>query len=219
MKKAVLFLIFTVVVVLFAGCAQTEKTVPRQRMAMGVPHGKISYKPISSEGLELRRFGKTVFRAGRPAVLTFALANNGYRKIACAPARNRRQNRFLRKDCVFLWQNAHRLGFSDIGQLIVFGSERLRNNHFGKSKSGNVSANVKGNVSAVSLQTDLRIGRVIQVFIRIRGGIISQQREIRGSCILNGQAHRHQSCKSLAALGSTIFQNRGIKGRHAVVLA
>lgn len=84
MKKAVLFLIFTVIAVWFAGCAQTEKTVPRQRMAMGVPHGKISYKPISSEGLELRRFGKTVFRAGRPAVLTFALANNGYRKVRIA---------------------------------------------------------------------------------------------------------------------------------------
>ena len=67
--------------ILLCGCTQTEKAVPHQRMAMGVPHGKIEYKPIKPNGLELKCFGKTTFQAGRPAVLTFALANTGYRKV------------------------------------------------------------------------------------------------------------------------------------------
>ena len=64
---------------LLAGCVTRE--APRQKMAMGVPHGKVKYKKISADGLELRSFGKGVVRGGRPANLTFALKNNSNRMV------------------------------------------------------------------------------------------------------------------------------------------
>ena len=76
-----LFAAVALLSIFVCGCARTEKAAPRQRMAMGVPHGKVEYKPVSAEGLELRCFGKTTFQAGRPATLTFALSNQGYRKV------------------------------------------------------------------------------------------------------------------------------------------
>ena len=81
MKTFMFCSITAMALALFSGCSTPEKPVARTRRAMGVPHGKIEYKPIKSDGLSLRSFGKSVFRAGRPAVLTFSLANNGYRKV------------------------------------------------------------------------------------------------------------------------------------------
>lgn len=65
--------------ILLAGCVTQE--APRQKMAMGVPHGKVKYKKIKADGLELRCFGRNVVRAGRPANLTFALKNNSNRMV------------------------------------------------------------------------------------------------------------------------------------------
>lgn len=78
-KQIVLFMSALSAVLVLAGCVTQE--APKQRMAMGVPHGRVKYKKISPEGLELKIFGKTAVRAGRPARLTFALANNSNKTV------------------------------------------------------------------------------------------------------------------------------------------
>lgn len=69
--------------VVFCGCTTTDQPEKksRPRLIMGVPHGKVKYKPVRSDNLELKSLGKKVFRAGRPASLTFAVANNGFKKV------------------------------------------------------------------------------------------------------------------------------------------
>lgn len=64
---------------LLTGCVTQE--APRHKMAMGVPHGKVKYKKIKADGLELRSFGSTTVRGGRPGRLTFALKNNSNRTV------------------------------------------------------------------------------------------------------------------------------------------
>ena len=75
------FLPVAAVSLLLAGCV-TEQ--PRRKVAMGIPHGKVKYSKVSPDGLELRVFGKTTVRAGRPAELTFALANHSSRTVRIA---------------------------------------------------------------------------------------------------------------------------------------
>ena len=74
------FLVIFALAAVLCGCVRVEQN-KKPRMAMGVPHGKVKYAPVDATGLVLKVFGNTVFRAGRPASMTFALANRGDKKV------------------------------------------------------------------------------------------------------------------------------------------
>ena len=83
MKKTLLFTLVAGTVLSFTGCSSAPEQKPaRPRLTFGVPHGKVKYAPVKHDGLELKFFGRNEFQAGRPASLTFALANNGVKKVS-----------------------------------------------------------------------------------------------------------------------------------------
>lgn len=83
MKKLLPLTLITGTVLSFAGCTSVPEQKPaRPRLTFGVPHGKVKYAPVKPDGLELKFFGRNEFQAGRPASLTFALANNGVKKVS-----------------------------------------------------------------------------------------------------------------------------------------
>ena len=83
MKKFLLFTLFAGTILNFCGCASApEKKTVRPRLTLGVPHGKVKYTPVKHDGLELKVFGRNEFQAGRPASVTFALSNNGVKKVS-----------------------------------------------------------------------------------------------------------------------------------------
>ena len=61
---------------MLSGCVRKEST---PKMAIGVPHGKMQYKPIKNPTLSLKMLGKPIRYAGEKAIFTFALSNTGNR--------------------------------------------------------------------------------------------------------------------------------------------
>ena len=48
---------------------------------MGELHGEVKFEKVNPENLELQILGSPVARAGRPGVVTFALANKGMKSV------------------------------------------------------------------------------------------------------------------------------------------
>ena len=65
-----------------AGCSTSR--MPEMKTAIGVPDGKVAYKPVPTRGLSLRMPGKTTVYAGEKTALTFAIANNGSKAVTIA---------------------------------------------------------------------------------------------------------------------------------------
>ena len=75
---AILFLCLGV-----TGCSGGEPEMPRVRMAMGVPDGEVTYKPVESSGnLKLRMVSRTEVFAGEKTSLVFSIANRGRKEVS-----------------------------------------------------------------------------------------------------------------------------------------
>lgn len=74
-------LVVSVLSCMLCGCAADKGGEKKIRVAMGIPHGQIKYEKIDAKDLELQVLGNPVARAGRPGVVTFALANKGEKKV------------------------------------------------------------------------------------------------------------------------------------------
>ena len=81
MKLHCLNAVFAAAVLLFAGCAGKSEAVKKDKVAMALPHGQVKYEKVKADGLSLKILGNPVARAGRPGVITFALANDGVVKV------------------------------------------------------------------------------------------------------------------------------------------
>lgn len=73
--------IASVAVCLFCGCAWNKTGDKKIHVAMGELHGQVKYEKVDPENLELQILGSPVARAGRPGVVTFALANKGTKTV------------------------------------------------------------------------------------------------------------------------------------------
>lgn len=78
------FLLALPAALLLAGCTSSnpEKEMPQYKMAMGVPDGKINYKPIPTKDLSFAMISKCDVNAGKKCELVFALSNKGMKEIS-----------------------------------------------------------------------------------------------------------------------------------------
>ena len=66
---------------LACGCV-SHPQVPKMKMAMGVPDGKVKYAPVPADNLSLQLLSKPYLYAGKSGSLIFALSNNGSQAIS-----------------------------------------------------------------------------------------------------------------------------------------
>ena len=81
MKKQIHLLSLTAAALslfLLSGCMRKEVST---KVAIGVPHGQKTYKPIKNPTLSLKMLGKPIRYAGEKAIFTFSLSNTGNRAV------------------------------------------------------------------------------------------------------------------------------------------
>ena len=65
------------------GCTSGEPEMPRMKMAMGVPDGEVTYKPVEAAGnLKLRMVSRPEVFAGEKTSLVFSIANLGRKEVS-----------------------------------------------------------------------------------------------------------------------------------------
>ena len=141
----------------------------------------------------------------------------GHGQASVLPAFHGGVNGLLGDHGVLLGELSDGFGDANIGQNVTFHAPILGNNHFREGQTRDIATDVEGDVTVITLQTDLRIGFKIQVPVGVGSRIIPQKRKICGSGILDGQTHGDDGRELFSCFSPRIIQYNGYKVCHFII--